>query len=64
MFAREFAFTSNSGDLYIPIYSNPNINNAELFYKSKKLEINPLTQKFIGHLNLANNSRLYVVVNK
>ena len=63
-FAREFAFTSNSGDLYIPIYSNPNINNAELFYKSKKLEINPLTQKFIGHLNLANNSRLYVVVNK
>jgi hypothetical protein len=58
----EFAFTANPDDLFVPVYANyPSANEIDIFYKSRRLEINPVLHKFIGDLGLLNNSKLYVV---
>ena len=56
----EFSFMASSDDLFLPLYSNPNINNPEIYMGHRKIEINPLTEKYIGNLNIMNNSRLVV----
>jgi len=56
----EYSFVGNCDELFITLYSNPKLNDPEIFYNNKKLEINPLTDRYIGNLNIANNSRLVV----
>ena len=59
----EFSYVASADDLFMPVYSNPMINNPELFVNTRKIEINPQTDKYIGNLNIYNNSRLTVKSN-
>jgi hypothetical protein len=56
----EYSFVGNCDELFLSLYNNPKLNNPEIFYNNKKLEINPLTDRYIGNLNIINNSRLIV----
>ena len=56
----EFSFVGNCDELFLALYRNPKINNPEISYNNRKLEINPLTDRYIGNLNISNNAKLVV----
>ena len=57
---KEFNFIDSPDDLFLFLFNDPNINNPSLFLGNRKIEINPIVDKYIGNLYISNNSRLIV----
>jgi len=57
----EHDFLANVDDLFIPLFTEvDNIQNPSYFLGNRKIEVNPLKDKIIAHLNIPSNSKLYV----
>ena len=57
---KEFSFIAKCDDLFIQLYNEPNLKKPELFLGNRKIDRDMVNNKYIGNLNLKNDSCLIV----